>query len=60
VRLNRYCVDGLNDLNCLNVLNGYSVDSGEKPSVHPSRVSGRTEEPLKWWEIFRSTELAEV
>jgi hypothetical protein len=28
------------------------IDSAEKPSVHPSRVSGRTEEPLKSLEIF--------
>jgi hypothetical protein len=27
-------------------------DSAEKPSVHPSRASGRTEEPLKSLEIF--------
>ncbi|MBF8253698.1 MAG: YD repeat protein [Deltaproteobacteria bacterium] len=30
------------------------VDSAEKPSVHPSRASGRTEERLKSMEIFRS------
>jgi hypothetical protein len=35
-------------------------DSAEKPSVHPSRTSGRTEGRLKSLEIFRSTELAEV
>ena len=28
------------------------IDSAEKPSVHPSRASGRTEEPLKYLEIF--------
>jgi hypothetical protein len=27
-------------------------DSAEKPSVHPSRASGRTEEPLKSLAIF--------
>ncbi|MDP2605025.1 MAG: hypothetical protein Q8S00_20965 [Deltaproteobacteria bacterium] len=35
-------------------------DSAEKPSVHPSRASGRTEGLLKSLEIFRSTELVEV
>ena len=29
-------------------------DSAEKPSVHPSRASGRTEERAKSLEIFRS------
>jgi hypothetical protein len=29
-------------------------DSAEKPSVHPSRTSGRTEEHVKSLEIFRS------
>jgi hypothetical protein len=28
------------------------LDSAEKPTVHPSRASGRTEEPLKSLEIF--------
>jgi hypothetical protein len=28
------------------------TDSAEKPPVHPSRVSGRTEERLKSLEIF--------
>jgi len=37
----------------LNIL--FSVyDSAEKPSVHPSRASGRAEEHLKSLEIFRS------
>jgi hypothetical protein len=31
---------------------GITLDSAEKPSVHPSRASGRTEEPLKSLEIF--------
>jgi hypothetical protein len=26
---------------------GVTIDSAEKPSVHPSRISGRTEEQLK-------------
>jgi len=31
-----------------------AIDSAEKPIVHPSRASGRTEELLKSFEIFRS------
>jgi hypothetical protein len=33
---------------------GHGFDSAEKPSVHPSSASGRTEEQLKSLEIFRS------
>ena len=33
---------------------GNFFDSAEKPSVHPSRASGRTEEHVKSLEIFRS------